>query len=156
MAYEFAAQLSLLFQTSPLQQTTIDKALELAVSFSQSLSQWAYIVIGGSVAILLRDLKYRPKDTLVRRSFWLFFPGWAGLVVSIYEGIRVQQRYVARWMNPNPQIDDIVAKFNRHTVWQIRCMQLGLLCFALWLVVFLVRWITHRDEPPTDIGLDEG
>jgi hypothetical protein len=155
MAYEFAAQLSLLFQTQLLQQTTIDKALELAVSFSQSLSQWAYIVIGGSVAILLRDLKYRPRDIVVRHSFWLFLPGWAGLIGSIYEGIRVQQRYVARWMNPNPQIDDIIAKFNRHTFWQIRCMKLGLLCFALWLVIFLARWIIYRDQPCTDVGLDE-
>ena len=155
MAYEFAARLSLLFQTPPLQQTTIDKALELAVSFSQSLSQWAYILMGGSVAILLRDLKYRPKDNVVRLSFWLFVPGWVSLIVSIYEGIRVQQRYVARWMNPNPRINEIVTKFNFHTVWQIRCMELGVLCFALWLVVFLARWIIHRDEPPSAIGLDE-
>lgn len=156
MVYDYVAQLSLLFQTPLLQQTTTDKALELAVSFSQSLSQWAYIVMGGSVAILLRDLKYRPKDNVVRHSFWLFVPGWANLGVSIYEGMRVQQRYVARWMNPNPQINDIVTKFNFHTAWQIRCMKLGLLFFAVWLVVFLVRWITHRHEPPTDIGLDEG
>ena len=155
MTYGFAAQLSLLFETLPLQQTTIDKALELGVSFSQSLSQWAYIVMGGSVAILLRDLKYRPQDKVVRHSFWLFAPGWVSLIVSIYEGIRVQQRYVARWMNPNPQINEIVAKFNFHTVWQIRCVELGLSCFALWLVVFLVRWITHRDEPPADGGFDE-
>ena len=154
MAYEFAAQLSLLFQTPLLQQTAIDKALELAVSFSQSLSQWAYIVLGGSVAILCRDLKYRPKDKAVRLSFCLFFPGWVSLIVSIYEGIRVQERYVARWMNPNPQINEVVAKFNFHTVWQIRCMELGISCFALWLVVFLARWII-RDEPRTDMGLDE-
>jgi hypothetical protein len=156
MAYEFAAQLSLLFQTPPLQQTTIDKALELAVSFSQSLSQWAYIVIGGSVAILFRDLKYRPKDNVVRLSFWLFLPGWVSLIASIHQGIRVQQRYVARWMNPNPQINDIVAKFNRHTAWQICWMEVGLSFFAVWLLVFLVRWIVHRDEPSAGIGLDEG
>jgi hypothetical protein len=58
-------------------------------------------------------------------------------------------------MNPNPQINEIVTKFNFHTFWQIRYMKLGLLCFALWLVVFLARWIIHRDEPLTDIGLDE-
>ena len=155
MPYEFAAQLSVLLQAPLLQQSTTDKSLELAVSFSQSLSQWAYIVIGGSVAILLRDLKYRPKDIVLRRSFWLFIPGWASLVGSIYEGIRVQQRYVARWMNPNPQINDIVAKFNRHTNWQIHFMELGLFCFALWLVVFLSRWITYRREPCADMGLDE-
>ena len=154
MAYEFTAQLFLLFQTPLLQQTTLDKALELAVSFSQSLSQWAYIVMGGSVAILFRDLKYRPKDNVVRLSFWLFVPGWASLIASIHQGIRVQQRYVARWMNPNPQINEIVTKFNFHTVWQIRFMELGIFCFALWLVVFLARWIIYRDEPPTDLGLD--
>jgi amino acid transporter len=155
MAYEFAAQLSLLFQTPPLQQTTTDKALELAVSFSQSLTQWAYIVLGGSVAILFRDLKYRPKDNLVRHSFWLFIPGWASLVLSIYEGMRVQQRYVARWMNPNTQINDIVAKFNFHTLWQLRLMELGLSVFALWLIAFLTRWIIYREKPSTDMGLDE-
>ena len=155
MAYDFAAQLSALFQTPVSQQTTTDKALELAVSFSRSLSQWAYIVIGGSVAILLRDLKYRPKDNVVRHLFWLFVPGWAALAGSIYEGIRVQQRYVARWMNPNPQIDYVIGKFNGHTVLQIYCMEVGLSCFALWLLVFLARWIIHRDEPSTGLGLDE-
>jgi hypothetical protein len=155
MAYDFAVQLYTVFQTPSAQQNTTDKALELAVSFAQSLSQWAYIVIGGSVAILLRDLKYRPRDNVVRHLFWLFVPGWAGLAFSIYEGIRVQQRYVARWMNPEPQINDILVKFNSHTVLQIRSMELGLFCFAVWLLVFLARWILHRDEPSTWLGLDE-
>jgi hypothetical protein len=155
MSHQFVAQLSVLFQTPLLQQTTTDKALELAVSFSQSLSQWAYIVIGGSVAILFRDLKYRPRDNVVRHSFWLFVPAWAALVFSIYQGIRVQERYIARWMNPNPQIDDIIGKFNLHTVRQIRGMEIGIFWFAAWLVVFLVRWITNRDEPSVGLGLNE-
>jgi hypothetical protein len=155
MACEFAAHLSFLFQTPLLQQSTTDRALELAVSFSQSLTQWAYIVLGGSVAILFRDLKYRPKDNIIRHSFWLFVPGWVFLILSIYEGIRVQERYIARWMNPNPQINDIIAKFNLHTVWQIRLMELGLPFFAVWLTVFLARWILYRDKPSKDMGLDE-
>ncbi len=150
MAYEFIAHLSQLFQTPLLQQSTTDKALELAASFSQSLSQWSYIVLGGSVAIILRDLKYRPKDNLIRHSFWVFIPGWVCLAFSIYEGIRVQQRYVARWMNPSPQINEIVEKFSRHTLLQIRSMEIGLFCFALWLSFFLVRWITYRDERSRD------
>lgn len=155
MFHQFAAHLFTLFQTPLLPQTTTDKALELAVSFSQSLSQWAYIVIGGSVAILFRDLKYRPKDNVVRHSFWLFAPGWAALVFSIYQGIRVQERYIARWMNPNPQVDDIIVKFNLHTVRQICGMKIGIFFFAVWLGFFLVRWITHQDESSVGLGLNE-
>jgi amino acid transporter len=155
MAYGFALNLSLLLQSPPLQQTTTDKALELAVSFSQSMTQWAYIVVGGSVAILFRDLNYRPKDNFIRHSFWLFVPGWSFLALSIYQGIRVQQRYVARWMNPNPQINDIVVKFNLHTVRQIFFMELGLSFFAVWLAIFLARWILYREEPSVNVGLDE-
>jgi amino acid transporter len=155
MSHQFATQLFTMFQTPLSQQTATDKALELAVSFSQSLSQWAYIVIGGSVAILFRDLKYRPRDNVVRHLFWLFVPGWAALAFSIYEGIRVQERYIARWMNPNPQIDDIIGKFNLHTVWQIYGLEIWMFCFAAWLMVFLGRWITHRDESSTCLGLNE-
>jgi hypothetical protein len=137
----------LAFQLSAAQQAGTDKSLELAVAFSQSLSQWAYIVLGGSVAILLRDLKYRLKDSWIRHSFWLFLPGWACLAISIYEGIRVQERYVARWMFAGSQIEDIVQKFNSHTACQIWFMQAGLFIFAVWLVVFLLRWILYRIEP---------
>lgn len=136
-------------------QTMTDKALEVAVSFSQSLTQWAYIVIGGSVAFLLHDLKYRPKDRYVRHSFWIFVPGWIFLALSIYEGIRVQQRYVGRWMSQNPPINDIVTKFNRHTFWQILFMEIGLFCFGAWLIFFLARWIIYQDKSVADAGNDD-
>jgi hypothetical protein len=136
-------------------QNPQDKALELAVAFSQSLSQWAYIVLGGSVAVLLKDLKSRPKDKIIRHSFWAFIPGWVLLASSIYQGIRVQERYVSRWMNQNPNMNDVILKFNRHTFLQIQFMEWGLLIFGIWLVVFLLRWIFHQEELFTDMGLDE-
>jgi hypothetical protein len=123
---------------------TTDKALELAASFSQSLSQWAYIVIGASAAVLLRDLTTNPSDRITRHIFWFLIPGWVLLGASIYHGIRVQERYVARWMNPNPQISDLIFKFNHHTLLQIRFMEYGLACLALWLMLFLCRWILRN------------
>jgi hypothetical protein len=136
------------------QQAATDKSLELAVAFSQSLSQWAYIVLGGSVAILLKDLKYRPKDSLLRHSFWLFLPGWFCLAGCIFEGIRVQQHYVARWMFNSPT-KDIVNKFNSDTALQIWFMKAGLCIFAVWLAAFLIRWILYRIQPEKENEFSE-
>jgi hypothetical protein len=149
LSYLRAALQDLLQQ--PLQT---EKALEAAVSFSQSLSQWAYIVLGGSVALLFKDLKSRPSQP-VRHSFWLFVPGWALLGFSIYQGMKVQSAHIAYLMNPNPQRDLTVLSFNRHAIWQIRGMEWGLGIFALWLLFFLAYWIKHPDKSPTGETFDD-
>ena len=125
-----------------LQQLQTEKALEAAVLFSQSLSQWAYIVLAGSVALLYKDLK--SKSRLVRHSFWAFIPGWALLGFSIYEGMKVQSARVAYLMNPNPRRDLTILSFNRHATGQFWSMNWGLAVFALWLVFFLICWITQH------------
>jgi hypothetical protein len=65
----------------------VGKSLELAVSYSQTLSQWAYLILAGSVALLLKDFKDRPKNPWFRRIHWLFVPGWLCLILSIYQGM---------------------------------------------------------------------
>jgi hypothetical protein len=47
MPYHFFSCLFAALQDTS-QELRTEKALEAAVSFSQSLSQWAYIVLGGS------------------------------------------------------------------------------------------------------------
>jgi hypothetical protein len=125
-----------------LQEPQTEKALEAAVSFSQSLSQWAYIALGGSVAFLLKDLKSRPTHRLLRYSFWAFIPGWLLLASSIYQGTRVHRTYVAYLMSSNPQREGTILNFNRYAHAQISCMQLGLFLFGAWLVFFLAVWIS--------------
>ena len=63
-------------QTQP-PDSLVEKGLESAVSFAQSMSQWAYLTIGASVALLLKDVGQRPRYWPVRLSFLLFAPGWA-------------------------------------------------------------------------------
>jgi hypothetical protein len=137
------------------QQVQTEKALESAVSFSQSLSQWAYIVLGGSVALLVRNLKLRPRGALMRHSFWLFVPGWVLLFWSIYEGIQVQGARIAYLMSPNPQRTSTILSFNLHTHWQIQLMEWGLGVFAIWLLVFLIVWILHPTQAPFVERFDE-
>jgi hypothetical protein len=151
--YCFCHYLSGALQQDSLQQLQTDKALEAAVSFSQSLSQWAYIVLGGSVALLFKDLKSRPSQK-VRHSFWTFVPGWALLGFSIYQGMKVQSAHIAYLMNPNPQRDITIFSFNRHASKQLWCMRWGLAVFAVWLVFFLICWITHPDKSPVAEGCD--
>jgi len=78
----------------------LDKGFESTVSFAQSLSQWAYITIGASVALLLKDFNRRPKSTAVRWSFFAFLPGWGFLGRAIYMGVRVHGAYIAYLINP--------------------------------------------------------
>lgn len=134
--------LSYLLQDA-LQQSPNDKALEAAISFSQSLSQWAYIVFGGSVALLFKDIKSQP----IRHSFWVFIPGWLCLGYSIYRGMEVQEVYIGYLMNPNRQRDCTILSFNNHVYKQMQFMEIGLFLFAVWLAVFLGNWILTKDSP---------
>jgi len=80
-----------------IQQGTdpVDKGLDSAVSFAQSASQWAYITIGASIALLFKDLSQRPKHWLMRCSFLVFLPGWFFLGLAIFKGVRVHVAYIA-------------------------------------------------------------
>lgn len=137
------------------QELRTEKALEAAVSFSQSLSQWAYIVLGGSVALLFKDLKLRPSSRVVRHSFWAFVPGWVFLVLSIHQGMKVQGAHIAYLMSPNPQRDVTVLAFNKYARNQIAFMEWGLGMFAAWLVFFLICWITYPEKAPFVEKFDE-
>jgi hypothetical protein len=125
----------------------LDKGFESTVSFAQSLSQWAYITIGASVALLLKDFSRRPKSTAVRWSFLAFLPGWGFLGRAIYMGVRVHGAYIAYLMNPRHDPETAMLNINADASRQIAALKWGLLAFAIWLVFYLIWWITHRDEP---------
>jgi hypothetical protein len=129
--------------TDPL----VAKGLDSAVSFSQSLSQWAYITIGASVALLFKDLAQRPKNHFIRWSFLIFLPGWFFLGWAIYEGARVHGAYIAYLMNQRHDPGKAIQTINADAVSQVSALEWGLAFFFLWLVIYLFWWITHRDKP---------
>jgi len=55
------------------------RALEAAVSFAQSLAQWEFIIIGGSLLVVLGSSHLRPNNKKVRAFYLLFLPAWGGL-----------------------------------------------------------------------------
>jgi hypothetical protein len=131
-----------------------DKGLDSAVSFAQSLSQWAYITVGASVALLLRDFAHRPKSHFVRGSFLLFLPGWALLVRTIYQGMRVHEAYIAYLFNPHRNLDDAILNVNSDAASQVSSLRWGLAFFFVWLVIYLFWWIIRQDEPKTNENLN--
>jgi len=123
----------------------IDKGLDSAVSFAQSLSQWAYITIGASVALLLKDFDRKPKSALVRWSFAAFLPGWALLGCAIYKGVRVHEAYIAYLMNPRHDASSAIGYINADAASQILALTYGLGIFFFWLVFYLICWISRPD-----------
>jgi hypothetical protein len=131
-----------------LQQGTdlgVDKGLDSAVAFAQSLSQWAYITIGASVALLFKDLSQRPKHWFVRWSFVAFLPGWFFLGCAIFKGVRVHGAYIAYLMSKQHDVQAAILNINADAASQLYALKCGLLIFGGWLVVYLLWWIAHTE-----------
>ena len=138
--------LHVLVQIKQSGDSVVDKGLDSAVSFAQSLSQWAYVTIGASVALLFRDLSQRPKSRFVRGSFLVFLLGWFFLGCAIHKGLRVHGAYIAYLMSPNHDLRDAIRTINADASSQLSALTYGLLVFGLWLVVYLLWWVGHRDN----------
>jgi hypothetical protein len=123
----------------------VDKGLDSAVSFAQSLSQWAYITIGASVALLFKDLSRRPKNWLVRCSFLVFLPGWFFLGRAIFKGVRVHGAYIAYLISKQHDVQAAILNINADAASQLSALRSGLFVFGAWLVFYLLWWIAHRD-----------
>lgn len=125
------------------------KFFEAVQSLAQSLSQWDLLIIAGSMVIIVSTGYYRPRDRKMRLTYLIFLPSWILLALSIHRGIQVQGSYVAYLMaslrkDTDPLkagiISSIVSKVNSDTTFQIRYLELALLCLAVWLVVYICWW----------------
>jgi amino acid transporter len=135
----------ILIQVKQIADPLRDKGLESAVSFAQSLSQWAYITVGASVALLLKDLTHRPKNRFARWSYLCFLPGWIFLGYAIYQGARVHGFYISYlFMNQHDQ-DNAILTVNADAARQLWALKWGLCIFFVWLVIYLLWWISHKD-----------
>jgi|GEM_PF-2316811 len=127
------------------------KAFEAAVSLAQSLTQWAYLIIGGSVLILVGREYHRPSKLGLRTFYLLFIPGWACLALSIYHGVRVQRAYLGYLLRPQPNLAEFKEAMNSDAYAQMSRMHWGLGFLALWLLIYLSWWVfgkTVQASPP--------
>jgi hypothetical protein len=117
------------------------KGFEAAVSYSQSLTQWALLLLGGTVLLLLGTSYYRPGNRFVLYSYLLFVPSWGCLGVSMWHGTRVAQAYLAYLWFRHVTAREIKIAINHDLLWQGGAMECALAVLTLWMLVYLYWWI---------------
>jgi len=129
-------------------ETVVDdsKFFEAAQALAQSLSQWCLLIIAGSLVIIVSTSYYRPKNRRVRAAYFLFVPTWLCLGFSVYQGIRVQEAYVAYLVSSRqpPQqnlVNQIAENMTSATRNQILSLEIALLFAAAWLIVYIGWWV---------------
>jgi hypothetical protein len=115
-------------------------SFEAVVSFAQSLAQWEFVIIGASVLVLVGTSYNRPRALHIRGFYLLFLPAWGCLAYSIYRGMRAQEAYLAYLLLPVTTTAGVTRTLNRDINAQILWMEVGLGCFFVWLVAYLVWW----------------
>jgi hypothetical protein len=127
------------------------KSLEAAASYSQSLAQWAFIIIGGSLVLVLGNSHRWPGHRGLRATYFLFLLAWATLARSIYLGARVQEANLAYLLVPVTTIEGITKTLSADLDKQIWWMFAGLSILCIWLLVYL-GWSVFSKGIPNDRG----
>jgi len=134
----FAGASSLADSQSP--EDLNSKAFEGAVSLAQNLTQWAFLIFGGSVALLIGSSHRRPHGRL-KYFYFLFLPGWIFLAISLYWGRSVQGVYLAFLFQMNRNTSELRQAANHDAYWQTLTLEIGLGFFALWLLFYIFWWV---------------
>jgi hypothetical protein len=116
-------------------------SMKTAISFSQSLSQWSVLIIGGSVAALVGTSNWRPAKTWIRCIYLLFLPALTLLFVSAYYGVAAQRNCLAIMLMANADTIGAKVELNENLRSQLATMQWGFFFLGVWFVIFVFWWI---------------
>jgi hypothetical protein len=106
-----------------------------------------FLIVAGSVVILVGTSYYRPRNKAVRMSYLLFLVAWISMGISIFKGIQVQMANVARLFHSNPNLLEIRRTMTHDANGQIAYMKCSLWVFGIWLFFFSLWWVFHKYEP---------
>lgn len=107
------------------------------------LTEWSLIVLGGSIAVILSTSYISPVQGRYRLFYLLFIPGWALLASCIYWGDQIRRNLIAAVIKQDKEnvLLDIFFEMNTNLTYQIESFQWAIVCFGLWLIVYLLWWI---------------
>jgi hypothetical protein len=127
-------------------------SLKTAINFSQGLSQWSVLIIGGSVAALLGTANWRPRKTVIRCIYLLFVPALAFLFASAYYGILAQRNCLALMLLARVDANSARLELNSNLHAQLGTMQVGFSFLGIWFLLFLCWWIFDSTIDPEKKG----
>ena len=111
------------------------------VENSAQLSTWALAVGGGSVLAVLSTSYHRPTQLRLRLPYLLFLPGWLCLGYSLYLGNAIVGKHMAALMVKQEHVRAIASSINDLYSDQRSYLLYALVCFAVWLVIYLLCWV---------------
>jgi hypothetical protein len=115
------------------------------VSFSQSLSQWSVLIIGGLTALLLGDSHLSSSRRRVRLIYLLFLPSWLFLLLSVFMGVKVQRNFLALKLLLGANVEATKLALNNHMSCQLTFIEVGLWFIGGWLLCYLLWWVFSEE-----------
>ncbi len=125
------------------------KSLEAAASYAQSLAQWSFIIVGGSLVLVLGNSHRWPRSRKLRATYLLFPFAWASLARSVYCGSRVQQADLAYLLVPSTTVEGITRTLDKDLGNQVWWMFTGLILLGVWLLIYVGWSIISNDASNT-------
>lgn len=124
--------------------------LRLPVEASGQLTAWALGIGGASIVALASGSYRRPVRLRWRLAYWLFLPGWAFVGLSVYFGNRIQRSFLAAQLGKAERVREIAENINSFYSWQHWWFIAALVCFGVWLLIYLLYWIHfERSSDPS-------
>lgn len=126
--------------------------LARVAEFAKSLVGWALIIVGGSALALLQASYRRPRNRTVRCAWLLFVPGWSALLASIVSGTKAHRAYAAVGVSVSRKDLEGSFKVVNSAIWdQVLYFKVGLVCFLLWMAIYLAWWIWSEEDSESEI-----
>jgi hypothetical protein len=131
---------------TPPGMSSID-ALKETLAYAQTLSQWALLLLGSTAALLIGTTHRSPDNPGLRWIYLVFVPGWALMAATIYFGGQVHEHYLGFVWHVRRDLNVSRDLMNADLVTQQACLYVGLGVFLLWIVAYLLWWISTPAPP---------
>src|SRR4051812_48942822 len=112
-------------------------AIQEIVKQSDKYVSWSISLYAGSLAAILSTSYVKPPGRFGRLIYLLFLPAWFFLAYAIYYGDSISRRRLMGLIDQS-RIPTIELKINDEFISQLDCFKWALLCFGIWLFLFLI------------------
>jgi hypothetical protein len=111
---------------------------------SKELTTLSLSILAGSLLLILSTDYVRPPRKKARYMYFLFFPAWVFISISVFFGNQITRRVPAyRFAHQDGDKKLYCFKVGEAFDWQLTCFQLSIACFSIWLMFYLVWWIFY-------------
>jgi len=115
---------------------------------SKDLTKLSLSILAGSLLLILSTDYVKPPRQKARYMYFLFFPAWIFISISIFFGNQITRRVPAyRFTHEDGAKKLDCFKIGEAFDWQLTCFQWAIVFFSIWLMLYLVWWIFYSRKP---------